>query len=304
MKSMFFRKIVWAVDALEESENQKNVLYALGALTRPTQAAVEPVYIATTPYVRAKATPPADIEQAFTALAEKRLAELVRKSDIPTMTSGKILVNRKGLLRSEVQSLIDHAKEGDADLIVVATHARRGLSRMVLGSFAETLILRSTLPVLTVNPEAKIRERLSSILLPTTFDDGGRPAFEHVAAFAKVFGARLTLFYKELLLPDSFLSPQVYDYLAENTAQRRAAAQEWKAWATQYGVPTEIVIDEKPGYPVPAIQEFATRGNFDLIAVPSQADPVSAAVIGSVARGLVRGAQCPVWVMRSPVHEA
>nr|HMN69979.1 hypothetical protein [Bdellovibrionales bacterium] len=116
MKSMFFRKIVWAVDALEESENQKNVLYALGALTRPTQAAVEPVYIATTPYVRAKATPPADIEQAFTALAEKRLAELVRKSDIPTMTSGKILVNRKGLLRSEVQSLIDHAKEGDADL--------------------------------------------------------------------------------------------------------------------------------------------------------------------------------------------
>jgi nucleotide-binding universal stress UspA family protein len=41
-----------------------------------------------------------------------------------------------------------------ADLVVMATHGRRGLKRLVLGSVAERVVRESTVPVLTVRAAA------------------------------------------------------------------------------------------------------------------------------------------------------
>jgi nucleotide-binding universal stress UspA family protein len=43
------------------------------------------------------------------------------------------------------------AKECGADLIVLGTHGRRGVSRLLLGSVAEKVVRTSPLPVLTVS---------------------------------------------------------------------------------------------------------------------------------------------------------
>ena len=43
-------------------------------------------------------------------------------------------------------------KKNKADLIVVATHGRHGLSKLVLGSNAEAIFRRATCPVLTASP--------------------------------------------------------------------------------------------------------------------------------------------------------
>jgi nucleotide-binding universal stress UspA family protein len=45
------------------------------------------------------------------------------------------------------------AQEEDADLVVVATHGRRGLSRALLGSVSERVIRTATRPVLVVRGE-------------------------------------------------------------------------------------------------------------------------------------------------------
>jgi nucleotide-binding universal stress UspA family protein len=44
------------------------------------------------------------------------------------------------------------AREIDVDLIVMATHARRGLKRLVLGSVAEAIAHEATCAVLTLKP--------------------------------------------------------------------------------------------------------------------------------------------------------
>jgi nucleotide-binding universal stress UspA family protein len=51
--------------------------------------------------------------------------------------------------------IIKQAKEWPADLIVMGTHGRRGLKRLVMGSDAELVLRLSTVPVLLVrdNPE-------------------------------------------------------------------------------------------------------------------------------------------------------
>lgn len=46
--------------------------------------------------------------------------------------------------------VLDEARKASCDLIVMGTHGRRGLSRIMLGSEAESVLRSSTLPVLLV----------------------------------------------------------------------------------------------------------------------------------------------------------
>jgi nucleotide-binding universal stress UspA family protein len=46
--------------------------------------------------------------------------------------------------------IIGHAKEWNADLIVMGTHGRRGLLRLALGSNADLVVRAATMPVLLV----------------------------------------------------------------------------------------------------------------------------------------------------------
>lgn len=51
--------------------------------------------------------------------------------------------------------ILQVAEEVGADLIVMGTHGRRGLSRALLGSVAETVVRHAPLPVLTVRGSKK-----------------------------------------------------------------------------------------------------------------------------------------------------
>jgi nucleotide-binding universal stress UspA family protein len=46
--------------------------------------------------------------------------------------------------------ILELAEETDCDLIVLGTHGRTGLTRLLMGSVAETLVRRATCPVVTV----------------------------------------------------------------------------------------------------------------------------------------------------------
>ena len=50
------------------------------------------------------------------------------------------------------KSILVAAREAGADLIVIATHGRSGLPRLLFGSVAEAVVRNSTCPVLTVRP--------------------------------------------------------------------------------------------------------------------------------------------------------
>ncbi len=47
-------------------------------------------------------------------------------------------------------AIVEAAREGGADLIVIGTHGRRGVERMLLGSVAERVLRRADCPVATV----------------------------------------------------------------------------------------------------------------------------------------------------------
>lgn len=84
------------------------------------------------------------VEEIYTAARREldRSAEIVRRAHpaVATVLAG-------GDPRDEILS---STKELGADLVVMGTHGRRGLERLVLGSTAETVVRMSSVPVLVV----------------------------------------------------------------------------------------------------------------------------------------------------------
>ena len=55
------------------------------------------------------------------------------------------------LLGSPADEIVAYAEKEGIDLIVMGTHGRTGLTRLVMGSVAESVVRRATCPVLTFN---------------------------------------------------------------------------------------------------------------------------------------------------------
>ena len=51
-------------------------------------------------------------------------------------------------------AIVDYAKDVHADLIIVGTHGRSGMSRLLMGSVAEHVVRSAACPVLVVRPRA------------------------------------------------------------------------------------------------------------------------------------------------------
>ena len=60
-----------------------------------------------------------------------------------------LLVTSKGA-KEMAQELVDYADSKKADLLVLGTHGRSGLMHLLMGSFAETLMRQSHLPLLVI----------------------------------------------------------------------------------------------------------------------------------------------------------
>lgn len=79
--------------------------------------------------------------------AMKQLCSLV-----PENSPKKMTIERHIVAGSPITEIARFAKEKDADLIVVGTHGRTGLARMLMGSTAEGLLREAPCQVLVVKP--------------------------------------------------------------------------------------------------------------------------------------------------------
>ncbi len=61
-------------------------------------------------------------------------------------------IEKKVAMGDVVEEILAYAKECGADLIVLGTHGRKGLEKIMFGSVAEGVVKGASCPVLTVNP--------------------------------------------------------------------------------------------------------------------------------------------------------
>ena len=80
----------------------------------------------------------------------KRAEEVARKSGVKTSVA--LLESPAG---PAADAIVRQAKKSKADLIVLGTHGRRGVQRMLMGSDAEQVVRNSPVPVMLVRASGR-----------------------------------------------------------------------------------------------------------------------------------------------------
>lgn len=91
--------------------------------------------------------PIADITDQLEDSAERELPKIAEREEFASLKTEEVIVH--GEAASEIVRV---AKDKNVDLIVVSSHGRTGLGRILFGSTAEAVVRHAPCPVLVVKP--------------------------------------------------------------------------------------------------------------------------------------------------------
>ena len=312
------RIIVWAVDAFEPPGDLINsAVRILQVLSRKLDAAVIPVYVLTpsqinlsTEFSEISESPATDY---YRPAAENALAEAVKGLAVPRMLAPKVIIVDSTSTHLAVDGLSRFSDQLGAEVIVVSSHGRSGLGRLLLGSFAETLMLYSKRPIVVVHPGAKIApsgddKEFKKVLVPTDLTEASYSFWQDSLQLARRMDLEVTLFHCVPYPVEPVIQSGVYllgggwmpihAYMSEEVQRRQRRLDEWVEQAKQSGLRVSGSIYAEGGGVADAILRISKEKSASLIAMAVQSGPITSAIIGSVTREVARRAFCPVWVLR------
>lgn len=143
------KKILCAVDL---SDHSKAVAEYATTLAKATGASVIVVYTAPSlsQYVGFH-VPPNTIENFVGEIvsgAEKSMEAFVAENFPGVEATGQVLIGYAA------EEILSRANEENADMIIMGTHGRKGIDRILFGSVAEKVVKNAVQPVLTIRPQA------------------------------------------------------------------------------------------------------------------------------------------------------
>ena len=100
--------------------------------------------------------PIADISEQLEDSAERELPQVVHSEELHGLEVEEVITH--GDASAEIVRV---AAEREVDLIVISSHGRTGLGRMIFGSTAEAVVRHARCPVLVVKPPADEEEENS-----------------------------------------------------------------------------------------------------------------------------------------------
>lgn len=240
------------------------------------------------------------------------------ESIVAEIKSGAGIKATHGVLRGDPAEMIcARASDVSADLIVMTTHGRSGFSRAWLGSVADGVIRRSTLPVLLVRPKERGGARsaawapMKQIVVSVDGSNLATQVLPSATKLARAYGASIVLL--QVVQPVPMLT--VHPYLGAVTDT-----------AVTDDVATQVLVDEAERHveglvrklreegisnaeshvvlsaSVPqAIIEFARSHHADLIAMSTHGRGVSRLIVGSVADKVRRSTEVSVLLQHPAI---
>lgn len=295
-------KVVWAIDAFEEPDDKvwKNCIKVIRGLTRTGRLQIFPVHVAIPASSSYHYFTAADLHNdALTALREK-----VDHLNLPGPVKPKVIVGQDYTTTGDVKALNKYAKdEVHADLILIGSHGRSGVSRFFIGSFAESLLLHSELPLIIVGGATKFVGSFNHILFPTDFSESAEIAFDHVLPLSRQFGARITIMHvvnqastSPILIMTAKKRHELQAALKQEKDTMRAHAEKLAAVAKSHGVKADVLIRTSKAPISETVRSTAKALEVSLIAMAAHSGMLSATFAGSTARQVIRSASCPVWL--------
>ncbi|MFC7229852.1 universal stress protein [Salinirubellus salinus] len=207
---------------------------------------------------------------------------------------------------SPANEIVDYAAASAADLVVMATHGRRGLDRLLLGSTTESVLRHAETPVLTVRPseETRVAFPYRSVLVATDGSDAAGHALDHGVSLAAETGAALHLV--TAVDPGALGGVGRVDVAVE--AMEDAAERVLETACTTAeaaGVdPVDASVLSGPSVHESIEAYVADEGVSLLVLGTHGRTGLDRFVLGSVTERLVRAAPVPVLAVRGPPDTA
>jgi nucleotide-binding universal stress UspA family protein len=128
------------------SQTSEAALRYAAALARAFKAQLHLLHVPEHPGEAAEAEYPIGLFETMQNAAHERLGDLLTEAEMRELQPVRAM--RLGRPTDEI---VRYASEHEIDLIVMGTHGREGVARMLLGSVAEKVVRRAACPVLTVH---------------------------------------------------------------------------------------------------------------------------------------------------------
>lgn len=108
--------------------------------------------------------------------------------------SSSVPFDLRVVIGTPFDAIMAQLDESGANLVVMGTHGRTGVRRLLFGSVTESVMRAAPVPVIAVNSGAVISGRVGKVLCPVTFTPACRDALRHAASLVDDRTAPLVLF--------------------------------------------------------------------------------------------------------------
>ncbi len=192
------------------------------------------------------------------------------------------------------------AQEQKADLIVMGTHGRRGLDRLVLGSVTNRVMRRAPCPVLAISnlpdesttdaKEAQHVHHLNRILFCTDFSENSERALTYAISVTEEYDAELILLH---------VLEQAQSPAKTKAAMAIATEQLDKLIAPRKRKTLKIETVVRTGKPYQQIIQLVTETQIDTVVMAVRGrGALDQAVFGSTTYRVLQLGSCPVLAVQ------
>lgn len=240
-------------------------------------------------------------------LYTEKMAELVR-SHIKEGTGVK--VKSVSLVGGPAQEIINYADESNISLIIITTHGRSGIMPWAMGSIANRILQRISMPLLLIRakvPSPKVkRGKFNKILVPLDGSEAGEAVLPYVRKLAEKLSSEVILL--QIIAPGRHVhTVGGLDYVLfadQHVESMKTQAEQYleKVSRELTGTTATIRSEVRIGNAAPEIIKFADETNTSLVAISTHGSSgIRQWLFGSVTHKILQASDTPVLLVKAPV---
>lgn len=302
------RKIIWASDGSDESENALN--YAT-LIAKKYKSEILGVYVS----IKRLKNLPVD----FRHLSNKCFYSLVQRAEenrtanfnsvATKLASQGITFEGKVIWGEKSKKILEIAGREKADLIVMGTRGHGFLYRSLIGSTILDVLRDTKIPVLAYKTRKK--EKIKKILVPINIFEESDSAIHYSFNLARTIKAKISFLYIVNLGILDIIGTSDYDYQTKKAILDQAITDSSNMligrinniklnhmdYKDEVEIRTEAIYGLNPGT---SIADYATNNKIDLIVIQMiRKGGIRERIFGSVTKNVIQQAQCSVLALPS-----
>jgi nucleotide-binding universal stress UspA family protein len=251
----------------------------------------------------------ARIESEAKTAAEGYLNDLIERLNFKDNVKGDVVFGKPA------EGIFDYASQNKMGLIIMATHGLSGIGRWVRGSVADKVLHEADVPVWLIRANAPQkrsngRKKKITMLVPLDGSELAEKALPPVKTLAEQFNipaVEITLARVcEMFTPPYHYPPQASlsweEYMNDEKKRAKDICHTYLSGVAEKLREERFTVHVKvlDGNPAEALIEYDNKSNFDLIVMSTHGRTgISKWAMGSIADKVVKGANSPVFLLRS-----